>query len=239
MEITKREIVASISIIAILLIIGLLISSRINENIMDANEKYYKAVKIDTKNMLQYGMDTSIGNAFVHGELEAIDPVGYPEIDGDYIYIEKIKERYTMHTRTRTYTVNGKTKTKTETYWTWDVVDREDKQSKEVSLLGVKFNTIKFRIPSGDYIKTINESSHIRYKYYGYPAKSNVTTFANLRDENIEGDNIAIYKDLSIDETIEWLEKDFGMILFWVLWGMVIAVVVFGFYYLDNNWLNA
>ena len=27
--------------------------------------------------------------------------------------------------------------------------------------------------------------------------------------------------------------------LFWVLWGMVIAVVVFGFYYLDNNWLNA
>ena len=39
-EITKREILASISIIAVLLLIGALISSKISEHQLDANEVY-------------------------------------------------------------------------------------------------------------------------------------------------------------------------------------------------------
>ena len=39
-EITKREVLASISIIAILLLIGVLISSKISEHQMDKNEIY-------------------------------------------------------------------------------------------------------------------------------------------------------------------------------------------------------
>lgn len=238
MEITKRELVVSISIVAIFLIIGILISGRLNEVVMDANEKYYKALKVDTKDVFQYGMDTSIGNAFIHGDFEAIDTVGYPEIDGEYLYIKKVKEKYTMHTRTITTTVNGKVKTRTQTYWTWDVVGSEEKQSKEVSLLGIKFNTSQFNIPHGEYITTTKESSHVRYKYYGYPAKSNVTIFTRLSGGNIESSNIPVYKDLNIEETIEALEEKHGVVLFWVFWSVITWSVVFGFYYLDNNWLN-
>ena len=238
MEITKRELVVSISIVAIFLIIGMLISGRLNEVVMDANEKYYKALKVDTKDVFQYGMDTSIGNAFIHGDFEAIDTVGYLEIDGEYLYIKKVKEKYTMHTRTITTTVNGKVKTRTQTYWTWDVVGSEERQSKEVSLLGIKFNTSQFNIPHGEYITTIKESSHVRYKYYGYPAKSNVTIFTRLSGGNIESSNIPVYKDLNIEETIEALEEKHGVVLFWVFWSVITWSVVFGFYYLDNNWLN-
>lgn len=238
MEITKRELVASISIVAVFLIIGILISGKLNETVMDANEKYYKALKVDTKEMFQYGMDTSIGNAFVHGDFEAVDTVSYPEIDGEYLYIKKVKEKYTMHTRTITTTVNGKVKTSTQTYWTWDVVGRESKQSKEVSLLGISFNTSQFNIPSGNYIATIKESSHIRYKYYGHPAKSNVTIFTSLKDGNIEESNIPIYKDLNIEQTIERLEQNFGVSVFWIVWLGFTMVVAIGFCLLENNWLN-
>lgn len=238
MEITKRELVVSISIVAIFLIIGILISGRLNEVVMDANEKYYKALKVDTKDVFQYGMDTSIGNAFIHGDFEAIDTVGYLEIDGEYLYIKKVKEKYTMHTRTITTTVNGKVKTRTQTYWTWDVVGSEEKQSKEVSLLGISFNTSQFDIPHGDYITTIKESSHVRYKYYGYPAKSNVTIFTRLSGGNIESSNIPVYKDLNIEQTIQRLEQSFGMAIFWMAWLGLTAVVVLGFYYLENDWLN-
>ncbi len=238
MEITKREILVSISILAIMLIIGLFISSKINERNMDNNEKYYKALKVDKKDIFKYGMDTSVGNALVYGDLEAIDSVTYPEIMGDYIYIKKVKERHTPHTRTVVVRTGKTTSTRTETYWTWDIIDKEDKQSKQVELLGVNFDTSKFEIPIGEPIETIKESSNIRYKYYGFPAKSKVTIFANLKDGSIEGNNIPIYKDLNIEETIQILEKSSHLVLFWIIWSMVIVVIIYGFYYLENDWLN-
>ena len=132
--ITKREILASISIIAVMIMIGIFISSKISEYEMDRNEKYTKAVKIENTDLFQHGMDTNVGNAFVYGELKAIDYVTYPEIDGQYMYIKKVKEKYTMHTKTVTKTrvVNGKSEsyTTTETYWTWDEVDREKNVKK-------------------------------------------------------------------------------------------------------------
>ena len=109
-EITKREILASISIIAVMILIGVLISGKISEHQMDENEVYNKAVKIESTDLFQYGMDTNIGNAFVYGDLEAVDTVTYPEIGGEYMYVKKVKERYTEHTKqvAHTKTVNGK-----------------------------------------------------------------------------------------------------------------------------------
>ena len=109
-EITAREIIASIVIIFIMLLIGVTISNKMQESRLDRNEIYNKAVKIETSELFQYGMRTNVGSAFVSGTLEAVDPVSYPEIEGEYLYLEKVKERYTMHTRqvAHTRTVNGK-----------------------------------------------------------------------------------------------------------------------------------
>lgn len=107
-EITLREILASISIIAIMLLIGFVISGKISQNNIDANEKYNKAIKIDNdKDMFQYGMETNVGNAFVHGKLKTVDTVTFPEIGGEYMYVEKVEEHYNMHTQTYT-TTDGK-----------------------------------------------------------------------------------------------------------------------------------
>jgi hypothetical protein len=48
MEITKREIIVSISIIAVMIVIGLLISGGIEDHQSDLNAKYNKAIHITT-----------------------------------------------------------------------------------------------------------------------------------------------------------------------------------------------
>ena len=240
-ETTKREIIASISIIVVMILIGVLISEKISEHQMDKNEVYNKAVKIESTDLFQYGMDTNVGNAFVYGDLKAIDTVTYPEIGGEYMYVEKVKERYTKHTRqvSHTKTVNGKTQTyyTTETYWTWDRVGSEDIKCKEISFCGITFKSNKFDIPGTDYIDTIKESSHIRYKYYGTGTKFTGTIFTELKDKTIS-DNTNFYNNMNIEETVERLESGGGEIIFWILWIILMVVCIFGFYYLDNKWLE-
>lgn len=68
-EITKREVLASISIIAVMILVGILISAKITECQMDRNEVYNKAVKIDSQEMFSYGMRTNVGNAFIYSAL--------------------------------------------------------------------------------------------------------------------------------------------------------------------------
>lgn len=236
-EITKREILASISIIAVMILIGILISGKISEYQMDKNEKYNKAVKIESQEMFQYGMDTNIGNAFVYGDLKAVDTVTYPEISGEYMYVEKVKERYTRHTRQVRHS-NGKTTWyTTETYWTWDRVGSEDIECKEISFCDIVFSSSKIELPGTDYIDTIKESSHVRYKYYGVGTKYTGTIFTDLRDNTIS-DNSNFYNNSTIDETIEYLESNVGIVVFWIFWVILIGLAVFGFYYLDNRWLD-
>ena len=240
-EITKREILASISIIAVMILIGVLISSKISEHQMDKNEIYNKAVKIESTDLFQYGMDINVGNAFVYGDLVAVDTVTYPEIDGEYMYVEKVKEKYTKHTRTVTKykTVNGKRKsyTTTETYWTWDRVGSEDKKCNEVTFCGITFNVSKFDIPSSHHIDTIKESSHIRYKYYGVGTEFTGTIFTDLRDKTIS-DSTNFYNNMNIEETVECLESGGGEIIFWIFWILLTGGCVYGFFYIDNKWLE-
>lgn len=237
LEITKREVLASISIIAVMILIGVLISDKISERQMDRNEVYNKAIKIESTELFQHGMDTNVGNAFVYGDLEAVDTVTYPEIGGEYMYVEKVKERYTMHTRTVTTTVNGKPVTRTETYWTWDTVGREDLKCQKLTFCGIEFDSNKIDLPYESYIDTIKESSHVRYKYYGVGTKHIGTIFTELKDKTIS-DGTNFYEDMNINETVERLEASGGEIIFWIFWIILIAACVFGFYYLDNKWLE-
>ena len=239
--ITVREIIASISIIAVMILIGVLISEKISEQQIDKNEIYNKAVKIDSSELFQYGMDTNIGNAFVYGNLEAVDTVSFPEIEGEYLYIEKVKERYTRHTRlvTKTRTVNGKTQsyTTTETYWTWDRVGSEEQKAKEISFCNIIFSIDKIKLPNSEYIYTVKKSSKIRYKYYGIGTKFTGTIFTDLRNKTIS-DNTSFYNDMTIEETVNYLESSGGVIMFWIFWIILTGACIFGFFYIDNRWLE-
>lgn len=236
-EITKREILASISIIAVMLLIGVLIASKISEYQMDKNEIYNKALKIESQDLFQYGMETNAGNAFVYGDLLAVDTVSYPELAGKYMYIKKVKEKYTEHTRQVRHS-NGKTTWyTTETYWTWDYVSSERKKCQSITFCGVLLDSSKIRLPDTEYIDTLYESSSVRYVYRGVGSKFTGTIFAQLKNGTIP-DQSPFYQNRTINETVDYLESGVGIIVFWIIWIFLIIACVFGFYYLENAWLE-
>ncbi len=237
MEITKREVIASITIIAVMMILGFVIAGKIDAYQIRKNSEYYKAIQITEPDQFRYCMDTSVGNAFIYGKLETVDPVTFPELGGAYLQVEIIEEHYTMHTRTVTTTDSqGNTHTRTEIYWTWDQVDSEEVHSQRIKFLDVEMDYQKIEIPLGDYIDTIKESSDIRFKYYGTPTECYGTAYTDLRNGAME-DHSKFYEEKDIEETLK--EKTLSRTwLFWLIWIVLTGGMVWGFYYLDNSWLN-
>jgi hypothetical protein len=234
MEITKREIIVSISILAVMLIMGVFIGNKISETQMDNNSKYNNAINIEDSELFKYGMATNVGNAFVYGELKAVDSVTYEGVEGEYLYIKKETERYTEHTRTVT---TGKT-SHTETYYTWDTVNTDSKQSKKINFCEVEFNTSQFKLPSDSYITTININSKLRDKYYGVKSNLKGTIFAKLYDNNIPKSDVHFYNDNTISQALDNATSNGGLIIFWIVWIIIIGGIIYGFYYLDNKWLD-
>lgn len=242
MEIKKREVIASVVIIAFMLIIGFAISEKIRQSLLEDYQVYDTAAQInDDKELFEYGMKTNVGYAFVYGELKTLDPVSYPEVSGKYSYIKKEEQEYRRHSRTvtKTYTdSNGRTHTKTEIeyYWTWDTMKKESKTATKISFLNVEFAYEKIPFPSSHQLEIVNTGYHERNVYYGTETDFQGTLFTSLKENTIN--NTKFYKNKTIAETIENLETGVEIVIFWILWILLIIVLVIVFYYFENKWLD-
>lgn len=242
MEIKKREVIASVVIVALMLIIGFAISEKIRQSLLEDYQVYDTAAQIDDdKELFEYGMKTNAGYAFVYGELKTLDPVSYPEVSGKYSYIRKEEQEYRRHSRTvtKTYTDSkGKTHTKTEIeyYWTWDTMRTESKTATKISFLDVEFAYEKIPFPSSHQLEIVKTGYHKRNVYYGTETDFQGTLFTSLKENTIN--NTKFYKNQTIAETIENLETGAEIVIFWILWILLIIGLVIGFYYLENKWLD-
>lgn len=248
MKIAKREIIASIVIIAVMLTIGFIISRKITEHQIEKNAEYQKAVHITDRELFEYSMRTNVGNAFVYGNIKPVDTVTYEEIGGEYLYVEKIKERYEKHEKEVTKKdENGKEYTTKEEYYTWDTESRESKHVEEISFCGIVFPYGKISLPADKYIDTIRgdrewswkseEFVKVRFKYYGIDTNHTGTVYTRLA-ENTISDNSLFYKDCTIEQALEKCTLESGNVAFWIVWIFLICVCVYGFFYLENKWLE-
>lgn len=246
MEIKKREILFGVIIVLVMFAIGFGISGAIKEYAQSKVEKYTTVVRIEDAGQFSYGMSTDFGNALVYGTLQAGQPITYPELEGEYLEISMVKERYTMHTRTVTYTdSNGRSHTRTETYWTWDYDGEEQWMSDTVEFLGAEFATSQFSLPGQstldlkDGSRYLYESSHVRYYFTGLPAVFEATIHADLRDGDI-GQGVEVFRDQTpaevVDDQINGQQTP--VIIFWVVWILLTGGAVVGFFYLENRWLD-
>lgn len=241
--ITKREIIVSIAITLILIGIGFLINSAIQNSIYEKNEKYYKALKIDNnEEQFKYSINTNIGYVLAQGKVQAVDGVSIEDIEGKYFKIRKVKEKYTMHTRQVAHTRKVGNTTQiyytTEVYYSWDFVEKEEFHTEKFNFLGVDFEygTIKFNNEA--YKDTKQISSDIRYKYYTIPFEFEGSLFTYINNNTINDNNF--YIENTIKNIIESKEKEGEnwQIGFWTLWIIFILVIDFGYVYLDNNYLE-
>lgn len=100
MEVKKREILVSIIIALISIMIGIFISGKISDSQDAGRESYQKAIQIEEPEIFRHCMSVNSGDGLIYGELKAVDTVSDPKIEGEWLYLSKKTQRYTMHTRT-------------------------------------------------------------------------------------------------------------------------------------------
>lgn len=196
--------ILSVIFTAILMIwIGVQLSIGIAKSQISTNE----AMRIDSQEDLKKSMDSCSGDAWIYGDLEAADTVSLPEITGKYMYIVKVKEKYTELSAKRRF---------------WDEISKKDLKCREVIFCGLKFSSDKIHLPDAHYICTIEESESIRYKYYGAKTKYTGTLAATLRDGTIS-ESSNFFVDSTITQAIILARlKDY--VLFWIMWIFVIII---------------
>ena len=72
--------------------------------------------------------------------------------------------------------------------------------------------------------------------YYGAPAECTGTIYTKLADDTIA--DARFYNNRTIEQTIDSLETNFELWLFWIVWILATGGLVYGFYYIDNHWLE-
>lgn len=266
-KVTKREAITSLVIVFVLLFVGFFISNAIADKVADTNAAYYTAVKInDDPVQFEYGMRTNIGNALVHGDLETVDPVSMSGLLNDYMYVEKVYEKYTMHTRTVTHTDGkGHTYTTVQTYYTWDYHGHDVTKASTVNFLGVDFPIEKFALDwhttlnlntetTDNTILNISQGNYcypdgfwesvgdIRYHYNVIPKTSTGSIFVRLADEDITpvfSKKIELIKKTPAEIVEDKQDSEnIPVIIFWVLWSIGIIVLVVIYVARENNWLE-
>lgn len=242
-EITKREILFSAIIIAIMLGIGVWLSNPIISSATKKALDVVSAVKVSDSEKFGYIKRTNAGPFYAEGTLTANDTIRISDIPGGYSFIEKVKEEHRMHVETYTTTDSkGHTTVHTRTYWSWDVMDRWTFETESYSFLGERFTKkdLHYR-PYGHldttiYSRKLLENS-VRYQYYTVPI-------------DIDGVVEGVADDKSFSETvfrqgrkIEGIEAraekkiNNAPIVFWVLWSLLTISFVALFYICENKWL--
>ena len=236
---TLRELLVSIVIICIFSISGLFISDRIQNSISESNQIYLHATEIDSPSLFDYAIRTEVGNAFVLGDLIAVDPVTIDN-KGPYLYIKKRTEKYTMHTRVVTHSDGKRTWTTTEVYYTWDYYAQSDWHCNKINFCGKEFNYDAIAMPGHQYLCTDYEQTwaRLRHIYYATPSENKGVLFTNLINKQVshgqwfDAESIQQAKDSCITSSKARITA------FWFVWIIITVACVFIFCTFDNNWLN-
>lgn len=236
-DITKREIISSFGLLAIMITLGIVISGAISDNIERAKKEYNQAIQIDSPELFEYGMETSVGNAFVYGQLRAVDVVTFDEVGGQWLWIEKELEEYTRHEKQVEHTDSkGNKYYTTEVYYSWDYVSSKIKHSEKITFLDHEFDYDQINVYGSEYIDTIYKGMDERYIYRGKTIEHTGTIFTKLHDGTI--DKTVLEKNQTIQEVLEAKNNNYGIVIFWIIWIILTIAAIYIFFYADNTWLE-
>jgi hypothetical protein len=241
-KITLREVLFSIFLFGILMLFGTLISWRIKSYTHNKNLIYRQAAQIkNNPDEFKWALETDIGNAFVEGELKAINHVTHPKLGINVTSYSAAYQHYNKHTRlvTRTRTDSkGKSHkyTTTETYWSWDTYKRENDNVKKVEFSGVEFDYNKFDLDNFYKSKKVNNGYRDRILFGYIPTKINGSFFCEIKNKNIN--KKITLRNVSLEKLYEHYTTSYFNMIFWVCWVIVSIILMFVFYICENYWLE-
>lgn len=208
--IEKNRNILRILLIANAIFIAMMcIFPQLGDYLMPSTNIYDSFAQTKNKAIFREVLRANTGKMFAYGELEAINAVSLPELNGQYMYIKRVKEEK----KTSMGLIAG-------AIWThhdeWEEVDSTTQKCKQVKFLGAIMDRDKIQMPDAVCIKTIKKSSEVRYKYYAIRARIVGTMYIDF-ENNTHSDNFKFYNE-SIRETIISLKKhDRAVIMLCVL----------------------
>ena len=223
--------------------IGVWISNPIVGALTENALEVISAVRVNDAEKFGYIKRTNVGMFLAEGELIANDTIRLADFPGIYSKVVKVKEEYCMHTETYTETdAKGKTTTHTRISYSWDEKGREKFECKSFTFLGWRFTAKEI----GYSVSTVNSKtvydkknwgSDVRYVYYTTPITVKGVMKGNV--ENKTWKNLKFKRDYTIKQAVENAERNTEMVpvAFWILWMMLTAGLICGFYAFENRWL--
>lgn len=142
-NISVKEIMIAIAVLAISMAIAILCFQPIQDRIETETILYQQSLKVDAEpEIFSYAKETNIGNVLAYGKMISLDNQTLDDIIGEYSIIHRTKEKYTRHTReVKKCDSNGNNcRMETEVYYTWDTVSSLEKRSSSYNFLGVEMN---------------------------------------------------------------------------------------------------
>ena len=245
MEVTKREILFSAIILAIMIGLGVWISNPLVSKASEKALKVVSATRVKDSDNFDYIRRTNVGHFIAEGELIANDTLRSPDLQGIYSRIEKITEEYRLHTETYTTTDGkGHVQVHTRTYHSWDEVKRENNVSTSFTFLGKRFTAkeIKYNVPTEKSVTVEDKTTKWYENERRFVYRTTPIVVSGIMDGTAEDKaykELTFKKDYTIDKAVEKAEKNIGTapVVFWILWSIVIASVVTLFYVCENKWL--
>ena len=239
------------AIIGTLLIIGFVISGRIDRSIQVRNLKYHTAVHIVSEEDFKDRLESDNRFAFASGHLVAINPISFESAylslrhrpfnmpSGTYLQTRIEREHYTRHTRTVTETVNGKSKTKTEVYYTWDTVEKKADSVKSVIFNGVELSAHKFDMRFSMQQIDFMQEGNDRWYFYAYKKEYDGIVFTELANQTMS-DSSPFYIQYAsdIDALETHLTSTHELLIFWIIWSVLTLALAVAFVCIDNKWLE-
>jgi hypothetical protein len=243
MEITIREILASVTILAIMVGIGVWSSGPIMSKATERHLAVASSAVVDTDDEFDYIGRTNVGRYLANGTLVIIDTVRLSELPGVYAKVIKVKEEYRLHTETYTTTDSkGHTTVHTRTYYSWDEMKRWTYQSTRARFLGKVFTlpeTYKIGVKKDTIIKVKTGffENDTRYVYYTAPVSYDGLMVGTAMEKKYP--NSHFIAGTTAERYIKESERNLntGTVVFWVVWFIITAGLIAGFYALENKWL--
>lgn len=237
MEITIREAIVSVGIIALFIFLGVWISSSAFSD--DRLVAYETAHVLTTESLYQHATKTNLNNTLSYGELAAVHPVSDDMIDGQYMAIDRVEEHYTMKTRMVSYSCgkdNKDTCWTTEIYWEWDVVASVNTATDEVMFLGSTLPYERVSSLSKHHHSTVEGGDHQRFEFYVLETSLMTSIY-----ESSMGDDLALYPHTEPQAVIDNIEGSLrdGRIKMWIALTIITIETILVFFYADNHWLES
>lgn len=213
-------------IIAVLLVAGAIAGNIGVCNLCNRKVQELQAMPVAT-NEQELNAIIALGeeNFIICGVFQADDPVGYPDMGGEYIYAREVREERVRHKRTRT---SGKIRT-TSYYYSWDVKGTEQIRCDNISVLGLNIPCDNMTISAGvDRVVRVSAGIDARYVYCGCKDNQPGTVLVNMSEGGAVRE-AELYVNMDIQDIVDIYNGDtFMNIAFYWLICCLVFVFAFG-----------